>query len=284
MYKRILFIFFILNLSSPDCFSQKKEQISKQGVVTKKDYLVEIPFHYIYKHIFIEVLINQKKYNFLFDTGYEFSAIDQNISTEINYHFKKEIELSGSSIKPETVSLVELPTIVISSVNFENTYGIIQNLSFIDADSLKIDGVIGNNLIRKANWQIDYKKHIIKISDQIDNFNISKAANVIKMGKRKWGIGYIDVSIDSKKHQFLFDLGSSGRFTTNTENPDQKNRSIIAKKIKLGDLELYDQTISLEKDVSSLIGNAFFQDYLLTIDWNNSLLYLLPQTEVKTPQ
>lgn len=279
MYKQLFLIIILLNLTGTNCFSQKKEQFSKQGVVKTKDYLVEIPFHYVNKHIFIEVLIDNKKYNFLFDTGYELSAIDQDIATEINYHLKKEIEISGSLIAAEQVRLVELPKITISTISFENTYGVLQNLSLIKSnyDSLKVAGVIGNNLIRKANWQIDYKNKVIRISDRMDQFVVPKTAHVVRMSKQKWGISYVDLFIDSKKHPFIVDLGSNGRFTSGLTKSDSTNRKIIAQKVKIGDLELYEQTISLEKGASSLIGNAFFQDYLLTMDWNNNQLYLAPQ-------
>lgn len=284
MHKKIFLLIFILNLTSLDCFSQKKEQFLKQGIVRTKDYLVEIPFHYVNKHIFIEVLIDNKKYNFLFDTGYELSAIDQDLANEINYSSKRGVEVSGSSINTEQVRLVELPTITISTINFENTCGILQNLSVIKSkyDSLKVAGVIGNNLIRKANWQIDYKKKVIRISDGMDRFTIPQTANVVKMSKRKWGISYIDLFIDSKKHKFIVDSGSNGRFTMDLTKSDPSKKEVVAQKVKLGDIELHEQTISLEKGVSSLVGNAFFQDYQLTIDWNNNLLYLVPQSEPET--
>lgn len=289
MQQKIILILSILFLTQINCFSQNRKQIAKSGFVNEKDYLVEIPFSYIGKHIFIEVLISDKKYNFLFDTGCEISAIDQDVSKEINYTLKNEIELSGSSFSTQKVGLIELPNISISNVTFEKTYGMLQDLSFIkrNYETIKISGVIGNNLMRKANWQIDYKKSVIRISDKTNKFDIPKTSKIVTMNNQNWGLGYIDTQINTKTYKFIFDLGSSGKFTANTsfiENLDKKktlNQEELKQKapidkIKIGEIELDNQSISLEKGVASLIGNVFFEDYLLTIDWKKNILHLTP--------
>lgn len=289
MQQKIILILSILFLTQTNCFSQNRKQIAKSGFVNEKDYLVEIPFSYIGKHIFIEVLISDKKYNFLFDTGYEISAIDQDISKEISYTLKKEIELSGSSVSTQKVRLIELSNISISNVSFEKTYGMLQDLSLIkpNYETIKISGIIGNNLMRKANWQIDYKKSVIRISDKTNKFDIPKTSQIVTMKNQNWGLGYIDTQINTKTYKFIFDLGSSGKFTANTSfienldqkkttNPEELKQKFPIDKIKIGEIELYNQSLSLEKGVASLIGNAFFEDYLLTIDWKKNILHLTP--------
>lgn len=296
MQKRLLLISFISILLFSNCYSQKKEQLAKQGIVKEKDYLIEIPFRYIDKHIFIEVVISGKKYNFLFDSGYELSVIDKDIAKEIDYKPKKQIEISGSSFTMEKVELIEIPKISISTINFDNTNGILQNLAFIkkNYDSIEVNGIIGNNLMRKSNWQIDYQKKTIKISDKADSFKIAKNAYPIKLYGKNWGISYLDLTINTKKHKFLFDLGSSGKFTADTtflKFLDVKSTELVksgnhykvpVKKIILDKIEILNQIISIEKGVSSLIGNGFFENYLLTIDWNNNKLYLEPKEETET--
>lgn len=286
MYRKLFLIIFIFSLTYTNCYSQKRDQFLKRGVIKTKNYLVEIPFHYVNKHIFIDVWIGNKKYHFLFDTGYELSVIDSNIANEVSYNFKKEIEISGSSISTEKVKLVELPNIMISTIDFENTYGIVQDLSVIkrNYDSLKVEGIIGNNLMRKAKWQIDYSKKVIRISDKTDKFENIQTAKTVRLNTENWGLGYINIEINNKKHKFLFDLGSSGKFTANhsfLQNLKEKNTIIKEEKIKfsvnsikIGAIEINNTFITLEKNVSSLIGNAFFENYLLTIDWEKNLLFL----------
>ena len=290
MQIKITLIFVMLQLTLINCLAQNGKQISKKGNVKQKDYLVEIPFNYINKHIFIEVIISDKKYNFLFDTGYELTTIDPKISNEINYKLIKEIDLSGSSIANQKANLIELPNISISNLNFEETYGMVQDLSYMKENKEKstINGVIGNNLMRKSKWQIDYVKRVIRISNKTEKFKGLQNAKKIELNNKDWGLGYVDIELNDQKHKFIFDLGSSGEFTANLSfvkflkekdtiiQEDRQN--FLVGKIKIGEIELIDKSITLEKHVSSLLGNAFFENYLLTIDWEKNILFLNQNT------
>ena len=205
---------FQLTLSNG--FSQNRKQLSKKGYVKQKEYFVEIPFNYANKHIYIEVVISGKKYNFVFDTGYEVTTIDSNIAKEIQYKIIKEVSLSGSSFADQKVALVELPNIAIANLDFEETYGLLQDLSFTKKPATqKIDGIIGNNLMRKSKWQIDYVQKVIRISSKIENFKSLPTAKKIELNNKDWGLGYVAIELNNQKHQFLFDLGSNGEFTAN---------------------------------------------------------------------
>lgn len=281
-----MMLYFIVT----NCFAQNRKQISKSGFVNQKDYYVEIPFNYVNKHIFIEVMISEKKYNFLFDTGNEVTLIDLEIAKEINYTQLNEIEISGSSITKQKKSLIELPGITISNLTFEKIYGTLLDLNFIkrDYENLNIGGIIGANLMRKSKWQIDYVKKVIRISDKIEKFNVSETAKKIKLNNENWGIGYVDLEINNKKYPFIFDLGSSGKFTANhsfIKNLNKKNtitseakQKFELDKITIGEINLKEQSIVLEKNASSLIGNVFFEGYLLTIDWKKNILFLNQNT------
>ena len=278
---------FQLTLSNG--FSQNRKQLSKKGYVKQKEYFVEIPFNYANKHIYIEVVISGKKYNFVFDSGYEVTTIDSNIAKEIQYKIIKEVSLSGSSFADQKVTLVELPNIAIASLDFEETYGLLQDLSFTKKPATqKIDGIIGNNLMRKSKWQIDYVQKVIRISSKIENFKNLPTAKKIELNNKDWGLGYVAIELNNQKHQFLFDLGSNGEFTANhsfvkfLKEKDtllqQEKQTFPVGKIKIGEIELNDKSITLEKRASSLLGNAFFENYLLTIDWDKNILYLNQNT------
>ena len=270
-------------------FSQNRKQLSKKGYVKQKEYFVEIPFNYANKHIYIEVVISGKKYNFVFDSGYEVTTIDSNIAKEIQYKIIKEVSLSGSSFADQKVTLVELPNIAIASLDFEETYGLLQDLSFTKKPATqKIDGIIGNNVMRKSKWQIDYVQKVIRISNKIDQFKNLPTAKKIELNNKDWGLGYVAIELNNQKHQFLFDLGSNGEFTANhsfvkfLKEKDtllqQEKQTFPVGKIKIGEIELNDKSITLEKRASSLLGNAFFENYLLTIDWDKNILYLNQNT------
>ena len=279
----------MLQLTLSNGFSQNRKQLSKKGYVKQKEYFVEIPFNYVNKHIYIEVIISGKKYNFVFDTGYEVTTIDSNIAKEIQYKIIKEVSLSGSSFADQKVTLVELPNIAIANLDVEETYGLLQDLSFTkNPATQKIDGIIGNNVMRKSKWQIDYVQKVIRISSKIENFKSLPTAKKIELNNKDWGLGYVAIELNNQKHQFLFDLGSNGEFTANhsfvkfLKEKDtllqQEKQTFPVGKIKIGEIELNDKSITLEKRAGSLLGNAFFENYLLTIDWDKNILYLNQNT------
>ncbi|VXB65100.1 conserved hypothetical protein [Flavobacterium sp. 9R] len=279
----------MFQLSLLNGFSQNRKQLSKKGYVKQKEYFVEIPFNYVNKHIYIEVFISGKKYNFVFDTGYEITTIDSEIAKEIQYKIIKEVNLSGSSFADQKVTLVELPNIAIASLDFEETYGLLQDLSFTkNPATQKIDGIIGNNVMRKSKWQIDYVQKVIRISSKIENFKNLPTAKKIELIGKDWGLGYVAIELNNQKHQFLFDLGSNGEFTANhsfvkfLKEKDtllqQEKQTFPVGKIKIGEIELNNKSITLEKRAGSLLGNTFFENYLLTIDWDKNILYLNQNT------
>ncbi len=279
----------MLQLTLLNGFSQNRKQLSKKGYVKQKEYFVEIPFNYVNKHIYIEVVISGKKYNFVFDTGYEITTIDSEIAKEIQYKIIKEVNISGSSFADQKVTLVELPNIAIASLDFEETYGLLQDLFFTkNPATQKIDGIIGNNVMRKSKWQIDYVQKVIRISSKIDQFKNIPTAKKIELNNKDWGLGYVAIELNNHKHQFLFDLGSNGEFTANhsfvkfLKQKDtllqQEKQTFPVGKIKIEEIELNDKSITLEKRAGSLLGNAFFENYLLTIDWDKNILYLNQNT------
>ncbi len=175
-------------------------------------------------------------------------------------------------------------------MSFEKTYGMLQDLSFIkrNYETIKISGIIGNNLMRKSKWQIDYLKKVIHITNKTDNFAGLQNAKKIELNNKDWGLGYVNIELNNQTHKFIFDLGSSGEFTANLsfvkflKEKDtliqQDKQTFRVGKIKIGEIEINNKSITLEKYVSSLLGNAFFENYLLTIDWEKNILFLNQNT------
>lgn len=304
---KFLLIFLSIVLNSITGHSQKIIRLAKKGIVMQSDYSSEIPFRYENKHIFIDVSINGEIYNFLFDTGFDISAIDINHFKNINYKKVLKKNVSGSSFKKHKVQFIVIPTISISDIDFNEIGASIIDLSFINKDypcsEKPIAGIIGANILRKAYWQIDYKNRIIIFSDKISKFIISKKAFKFDMISKGWGSPLVNVNLNGIDKKFIFDTGSNGKITTGKEfqkelnsYKEKVNYLTITKKrkneqtynnyyafieeINIGDLNLKKQIISLEKGVSSLIGNRLFENFIVTIDWKNDKFILDPIVEI----
>lgn len=167
----------------------------------------------------------------------------------------------------------------------------------------KLDGVIGSTLLKKAKWQIDYKNKVIRLSNEISNLISEKPKYTLttNIPEKGWGTETIGLNIDGYTSQFNFDTGN-GRskivshpnkikdFTTNNNNSiteygfkkSTTDYKFIAKNVTLGNIALNNQTISLENEVGNiqLLGNRFFENFILTIDWKNHQLYLDPIKDI----
>jgi predicted aspartyl protease len=295
MIKKIFFALLIVIVLN-SCSTSQTTELAKKGNVENKEYVTEVPFRYISRHIFIDVVINQKKYNFLLDTGAEFTVIDGGTINDLQFLTIDETNVKGNSISKQKAKLIEIPKISISNVDFENTGAIVLKIPLQKYyGCFEINGIIGNNLMRKANWQIDYKNKMIRITDNLNKIKMSENAYPVKMNAKETGNVYFDLGINGIYSKFTFDTGSNWNITTGSnkfqsfQNQNRKleflkrgtEYEIIADSVTLDKIKLKKQIITLENGDHSLLGNAFFENYTLTIDWKNDVIFFDPMNEIK---
>lgn len=299
MRKQIILVLITILFYSCSTLKYKK-----QGFVSNKEYLKEIPFDYINGFIFIPVTIENKDYNFLLDTGAELNLIDPEIAKELNLKQLRKGTISNAKESKKGISRVELKNIDIGGVQFQETAGMIWEISkFADLiGCVKIDGLIGNNLMRKTNWQIDYHNKIIYISDKVENFSISSSSKKMIMNSGKSGNVLLNLNIKNKTKKFTFDTGYNGFIQTGEtdflENDiyltrvgltganfnGKKDGEIYYSPLKsfsINNIEFKSPSIFLIKPSdSSVLGNEFYENFIITIDWKNDYLFFDPQKNI----
>ena len=301
--KASIIILFLFSIST-SCNVQKALRLAKQGSVAQSDYYAVIPFKYVNKHIFIDVEINKEKYYFILDSGADFSIIDPSFVKNVDYKKVTEVGVGGSSIKQQKTELVEISAMRISNIEFKTFGAALMDLSFINnnypCNTRPIAGIIGANILRKTNCQIDFANSNLVFSDNISKLNITSKVAEFNLIPKSWGSPLVIANINGIEKTFTLDTGSSGGITTSTDFRKELNN--VDKNIKytsitksdqlkmkfnnyytqidniyFGELNLSKQLISLENGVSSLIGNEFFENYRITFDFqNNKLLLDLP--------
>ena len=118
-YILILFLsVFTINANSQDEQAKKMMEWANQVAVTNITYNSEIPFRYVDGYIFVDIVQNDKTYNFLFDTGAEATLIDKSIIDEFEYKPFSKSTVSGPLITTEDVTTITLSSIYISGVEF----------------------------------------------------------------------------------------------------------------------------------------------------------------------
>lgn len=134
--------------------------------VEKKNFTETIDFTDKKDQIVIPVIIGGKTYQFLFDTG----AVTV-ISTELQERLKPNVLFSNALIdgggKENVEQFYNLGSVQIGSVKFNSVATVVADLSrFEKLFCVKLDGIIGANLLRTCNWKIDYKNKKLLFSDK----------------------------------------------------------------------------------------------------------------------
>jgi hypothetical protein len=302
---RIILFIFALFICTSTTFSKTTKAVTIQ---TEKDYIQEISFDFTYNIPIITVYINGKNYRFLFDTG-----MPSTISNELlNEHQFKKIDKNGFGIdvnnNRKQNSYYNIDEIKIAGISFNNTEASSNDLKNSFAlKCLEIDGVIGNNFIKNAIWEIDYKKQIIRFTNNINLLTIPKNVQVLKFKidkKRQKYIPKVTVKINGKKDtRIYFDTGSNAGFklphfqfskVLNSKTSIQsfgnpttglygagKHKLYVDSKvatIELGDITLHNKIVSFNEHSRS-IGNLFLKNYTVIINYNVQKIYLIKQQD-----
>jgi len=298
-YKIVLLALIILLTSS--C---KVAKYQKQGTLVSQNFYKEIPFQYIQDLIIISVEIDSKKYNLALDTGAEVIALDKSIADQINFKSLSKSKVNTTTKTTRGILFAELPRIEIDGIQFDKTVTVFMDFSSLsDAiGCIDVHGLLGNNVMRKAHWQIDYQNQVIRITDDFSNLKYSKDAHRLKMNSGTHGNIYFDLKIAGVNTTCTFDTGYNGKFKINKtellKNLNHKtiegtlganasgatigkSNTALVKKLQVEDITVYDQIVEFRKGSSSLIGNGFWEHYNLTIDWKNDELIMEPKVEIE---
>jgi len=157
-----------------------------KGKVVKKNYYAEVPYTELKNKIIIPVKIQGQMYRFLFDTGAP-NLISHSLKNLINTKALQAIQVKDANDKRRPLDVVIIPLLDIGGVSFKNSPAIVNDASsnFL-FDCLKIDGIIGSNLVRNSIVQIDSKKKQIILTDQVKTLSLK-------------GLDFLDMALNSNQ-------------------------------------------------------------------------------------
>lgn len=203
----ILFLFV-----SSLLFSQKLA--FDQGKINQKNYYEEISFELVNDKIMLPVVINNKTFSFLLDTGAP-NLISKRVLEEINVQNIKKINVSDANNQSDEMEMVAIESIKLGNLSFENNVALVSDLDnhFI-LKCFKMDGFIGSNLLRNSVIKISLKDKKIIITDDIKNLKTKSKPSKLKLfGEQKSPYVKINFSKEGKKdvtEEVLIDTGMDG--------------------------------------------------------------------------
>ena len=160
----ILFVLFFSSISLNTLAQKENYKVIDTSRISYlsigNDSIVSLPI--VYKKdgvILFTVTIDGKEYVFAFDSGATTCLISKEIS--INDSSIKTITYQDGYGNENKAELI-LKNYKIGNSSFNNIPTIVSDLKLVnELGCIKIDGIIGANLINLCNWQIDPQKQII---------------------------------------------------------------------------------------------------------------------------
>lgn len=253
----------------------------KKGTVFPQSFNYKTEFTTAKTVIVLPFEINGVSKNFLFDTGADFNLIQREATVGRTGNY------DGASNRKMKLGTEYVKSMKIGSIDFQNTFAKNGNLEGLKEQIPNFGGIIGQPIISKANWLIDYPKKTLQISNENLVDNTFQTIQIIREG----GAPYTYITIDGKDYKVIVDFGSSSEFNLPEESKlakqllleykfEDKERDRytlgglqkIKEKvgmiplIKLGNMEFKNVNTTINVSSQARIGIGFFKDCVIYID------------------
>jgi predicted aspartyl protease len=203
-----ILILFLINCTIGWC-SNNSIAGNNKGYVNK---INEIPFELIGRNILIKAKINNsaKEYSFLLDTGAGMVVISKQVYNELgNIEQSLENKFTDSTNISQKAAVIRI-TLKLGNTAVSNCRAGILDLHMLEP--LKVDGIIGNNLLRLFLVKIDYNQKVLTLSRDIDNNMQPANGFTIKLFQDTTGLilTQIKVGTSSSPVSAVIDTGATG--------------------------------------------------------------------------
>lgn len=262
-------------------YSCSLTKIQKKGIVFPKNFDYQTEFTTQKTVIILPFEIDGVSKNFLFDTGADFNVIQRDST------FGKISKVSGATKRKVKMGEEYVQSMKIGNVDFKNTFAQNGDLAGLKEQIPNFGGLIGQPIISKANWLIDYPKKKIRVSNQILVDDSFKTIQI----RREDGAPYTYISINRTDYKVIIDLGSSSEFNLPIESKlakqllnqydfddnerdrytigglqTVKEKAGIVPLVKLGGIDFKNVKTTINVSSQPRIGIGFFKDCIIYID------------------
>jgi Aspartyl protease len=241
-YQILLIIsLFITNFCTAQNFS------FNQGGTNQKGYFSVIKFENYRGFIIVTAKIKGNDYKFLLDTGAP-NAVSKSLQAKLNLNVLTKIPIGDSNGTTDSMPVLAMDELVFGGIAFKNIPTLILD-SPLFVDCMKVDGVIGSNMLRNSIARLSYVDSTITLTDDIKKLNLSKKyASKMRLNSVQ-STPQINVELIGKKwmkEQLIFDTGMNGFYVLADSHYE------VAKKYALFNVE----AVSYGRSSNGIHGNG----------------------------
>jgi predicted aspartyl protease len=306
MKKILIFCLYMLSLTS--CNYLKNVNLLTSGHLDRENFVDSIPFEMRKDLVIVKAQVNgkDKPLEFIFDTGAFNSKINHTLTDEYHLETKAIKENKDSNGNVKTIEVTQLESFQLGQTVFSKIgAGKVIYAEESPSPCIAEHGIIGANLIKLANWKIDYEKQMIYFSDE--PFKIETPSKAISLNYDAPTLSAtpkVDLKIgDRTVKNLLIDTGSNGGFRlpgalqesfTSTETKIYYDHSVSgiygfkADTLVVKTLQLKDFNTSFPVEFSALgkglVGNEFLKFFKLYINTADDMIVLETQRPIEKPK
>ncbi|MBL1222431.1 aspartyl protease family protein [Chryseobacterium sp. L7] len=290
--KKILYTLLILSATS---LSAQGKKFFKGGEVQLQNPVEKINMRFANDLPFVQVSINGKSYNFLFDTGAP-TVISTAVYTELGLEKKHRSTVKDSQKNKHDQIFTVLPEMIVDKAVFKDVGVVVMDFSVSELSCFKIDGILGANQMAKLFWKVNYSENSLEASTDLTQFNPDDYDIVIPFSPRAQKTPVVETILQGKKVDVTFDTGFSGRLkiTDNVYDAEKALKSIEVygtssvgaygagkpapghifrtETLSLGNKSFLNEIVATGN--ASLIGNDFFKNFIFLLDWSGNKIYM----------
>jgi len=287
----------ILTLVS-SCSYLKNVKALTNGKIKRKNYVETVHFESRKDLIVVPALLNSDStlHEFIFDTGAFNSKVEYGLATQLS--LKKVAEKNNSTAQGVTrhIDVVRIDSLKMGSTPiFNASAGKLKYDSLSASPCVARNGIIGANIIKLANWKINYDTQLLHFSDA--PFTPANSSGALPFERPALsGTPKINLKVNGREvENILFDTGFNGglvlpmfladSFASNQCDTilDRSTSGIYGVNldtliVKQLDLEVAGFSASVPVSFSSLnkalLGNEFLKHFEVIINYNSNTIYL----------
>ncbi|MGE8554515.1 MAG: retropepsin-like aspartic protease [Chryseobacterium jejuense] len=234
----------------------------------------------------IEVVIEGKRYNFLFDTG----GAETIISPEIATHFNKKIygratgfRMSGEMIKTQKSDGISMT--IGSTKIFHPAVGVFDIMSILPKEFPKLDGVISLKTFVDHILTLNLSKNTIIVESKSSSQKTIRGKSLVAsrfangLDATELNI-FLNIPKDNQSYWFLFDSGNSGPLLLSTEtaatwklSKDKDNMNSETQFV-IGEKVLISKSFTRDIIYDGVLNFETLCNYIFTIDFKNSKVWI----------
>lgn len=315
MLKKYLTLLLLCSLTAV-AQTKEEKQIRKQAFANRDKYLFAakpaqknftVTASYIDNQdlMVVPVVIAGETYNFLFDTGAA-TIVSTQLKEKLNMKPVFSNNLSDGAGTVQNEVMYAIGDVQFAGVTFNNVVGpAIDMGKFEKLFCIKLDGILGTNIMRTCRWKIDYNAKTLTFSDK-------KLKQEGKMKEIDFEEGFsgspmIRHTLGEYNYLAMMDTGYNGSFSipdslffksrvskkldykkgrgnsslTLFDNKPVDEYVALADTLYVGGLLAKNQVVRIAPGNSILTGNEFFKSFgVVMIDWEKKKVYV-PEAPIK---